>query len=61
MDLRGVILKIVLLYSKVKGGAVCPKHVESNGTSIGRGGAVAQYVEDSVLLCGGRDKLNRYL
>ena len=47
------------LYLKVKGGAVCPKHVDSNATSIGRGGAVAEYVEDSVLLCGGRDKLNR--
>jgi len=45
----------------VKGGAVCPKHVESNVTSIGRGGAVAEFVEDSVLLCGGRDKQNRVL
>ena len=47
--------------SKVKGGAVCPKHVESNVTSIGRGGAVAEFVEDSVLLCGGRDKQNRVM
>jgi len=45
----------------VKGGAVCPKHVASNATSIGRGGSVAEYVEDSVLLCGGRDKLNRVM
>jgi N-acetylneuraminic acid mutarotase len=45
----------------VKGGAVCPKHVESNVTSIGRGGAVAEFVEDSVLLCGGRDKQNRVM
>ena len=40
---------------------MCPKHVESNVTSIGRGGAVAEFVEDSVLLCGGRDKQNRVM
>ncbi len=38
---------------------MCPKQVEPNTTSIGRGGAVAEYVSNVVILCGGRDKQNR--
>jgi hypothetical protein len=35
--------------------------VHPNVTSIGRGGAVAAFVEDQVLLCGGRDKDGRVM
>ncbi|XP_040569991.1 uncharacterized protein [Lepeophtheirus salmonis] len=37
----------------VKSGAVCKK--TSNDTSMGRAGAVADYVSEGILLCGGRD------
>lgn len=37
---------------------MCPKQVEPNATTIGRGGAVAEYVGREVLLCGGREAGN---
>ena len=46
---------------QIKAAAVCPKAIPSNVTEVGRGAAVAEYFEDEVVLCGGRDKANKVM
>ena len=39
----------------VRSAAVCEKQIVPNETAVGRAGAVAEFAQNRVLLCGGRD------
>ena len=39
----------------VRAGAVCEKMIVPNETAVGRAGATAEFAQNRVLLCGGKD------